>query len=166
LFKKILVPLDGSKAAIAALNMACEMAKRFQSHITLLHVTSLGTILPVKRFEKAQHLSPDEIQKMIMSSREAGFSILDQGQQILEGTDIPVKTILKEGYPAAEIVRIAHDRNLDLIILGARGVSQIKEFRIGRTSEQIVRNAPCNVMVCKQPPKRLSSRSARASQEG
>lgn len=165
MFKKILVPLDGSKSAIAALNMACEVAKRFQSQITLLHVASLGTILPMKRFEKTQHISPDEIQKMITSSREAGFSILDQGRQILDDSGIPVKTTLKEGYPTAEIMRIARERNLDLIILGARGVSQIKELRIGRTTEQIVRNAPCSVVVCKQPLKRTSSRSARASPE-
>ena len=165
MFKKILVPLDGSKSAIAALNIACEVATRFQSHITLLHVASLGTVLPMKRFEKTQHISPHEIQKMIMSSREAGFNILDQGQQILEGSGIPVKTILKDGYPATEIVRIARDRNLDLIILGARGVSQIKELRIGRTSEQIVRNAPCTVMICKPPIKRPSSRKTRPSQE-
>jgi nucleotide-binding universal stress UspA family protein len=165
LFKKILVPLDGSKSAIAALNMACEVAQRFQSHITLLHVASLGTVLPMKRFEKTQHLSPTEIQKMIMSSREAGFNILDQGLQILEGTDVPVKTILKEGYPATEIVRIARDRKLDLIIVGARGVSQIKELRIGRTTEQIVRNAPCSVVVCKHPLKRTVNRLLRTGQE-
>jgi nucleotide-binding universal stress UspA family protein len=155
-FKKILVPLDGSKSAIAALKMALELAKLFQSHITLLHVVSLGTVLPIKRFEKAQQVQTDEIEKLIVLSREAGFTILDQGQQLLEGTGIPVKTILKEGYPALEVVRVARDRNLDLIVLGAKGISQVKELRLGRTSEQIVRNAPCTVMVCKLPRKLTS----------
>jgi nucleotide-binding universal stress UspA family protein len=154
---KILVPLDGSKSAITALNVASELARRFDSQITLLHVASLSTVLPIKRFEKTHRVSADEMKKFITLSREAGFNILDQGQQLLEGSGIPVKTVFKEGYPALEIVRIARDRNFDLIVVGARGVSQVKELRLGRTTEQIVRNAPCSVMVCKQPNKRTTS---------
>ena len=155
-FKKILVPLDGSPSATAALTMAVELAQVFQSHLTLLHVGSLSTVLPLKRYERLQQITPDELTRFIIITRDAGFAILEQGRQLVEAAGLPVKTIFKEGHPGLEIVRIARERGSDLIVLGAKGVSQIKELRLGSTSEQIVRNASCTVMVYKAPESRSS----------
>lgn len=148
-FEKILVPLDGSSSATADLRMALEIAERFQSQITLVHVGSLSMILRLKRFERLQQITSEEIAQVIALSREAGFTLLEQGRQLVEAAGIPVKTMFKEGHPSIEIIRIARERRFNLIILGAKGVSQIKELRLGSTSEQIVRNAPCAVMVYK-----------------
>lgn len=156
MFKKILVPLDGSQSATAALTMALEMAHAFQSHLTLLHVGSLSTVLPLKRYERLKQITPEELTRFISITRDAGFAILEQGRQLVEASGIPVKTIFKEGHPGLEIVRIAKERGSNLIVLGAKGVSQVKELRLGSTSEQIVRNAPCTVMVYKAPESRSS----------
>jgi nucleotide-binding universal stress UspA family protein len=148
-FKKILVPLDGSKFAIDALKMAIEIAKPFHSQITLLHVGSLSTLLPLKRYERTQQVTSEDITRFIALARETGFTILAQGRQLVEDSGTSVKTIFKEGHPALEIVRIAQDGGFNLIVLGAKGISHIKELRLGGTSEQIVRNAPCTIMVYK-----------------
>ena len=149
MFKKILVPLDGSKFAIDALKLAIEIAKPFHSQITLLHVGSLKTLLPLNRYERTQQVTSEEITQFIALAREAGFMILAQGRQLVEDSEISVKTIFKEGHPALEIVRIAKNGGFNLIVLGAKGVSHIKELRLGGTSEQIARNAPCTIMLYK-----------------
>jgi nucleotide-binding universal stress UspA family protein len=148
-FEKILVPLDGSPSATAALRLALEIAQRFQSQITLIHVGSLSMVLRLKRYERLQQMSSEEIAQVIALSREAGFTLLEHGRQLVEAAGIPVKTMFKEGHPSLEIIRVARERSFNLIILGAKGVSQIKELRLGSTSERIVRNAPCTVMVYK-----------------
>ena len=156
MFKKILVPLDGSPSSTAALTMALELAQVFQSHLTLLHVGSLSTVLPLKQYEQLQQVTPEELTRFITITRNAGFNILEQGRQLVEAAGVPVKTIFKEGHPRLEIVHIARERGSSLIVLGATGVSQIKELRLGSVSEQIVRNAPCTVMVYKAPKPRSS----------
>jgi nucleotide-binding universal stress UspA family protein len=131
--------------------MALEIAKPFQSQITLLHVGSLNTLLALKRYDHTQRVTPEEIKKFIALTREAGFTILEEGRQIVEASGIPVKTLFKEGHPATEIVHIARNGAFNLIILAAKGVSHIKEVHLGSTSDQIVRNAPCTIMVYKTP---------------
>jgi nucleotide-binding universal stress UspA family protein len=162
MFKKILVPLDGSPSATAALTMALKLAQAFQSQLILLHVGSLKTLLPLKRYERLQQITPEELTRFITITRDAGFTILEQGRQLVEAAGLPVKTIFKEGHPGLEIVRIARERGSDLIVLSAKGVSQIKELRLGSTSDQIVRNAPCTVMVYKTPESRSSKSRALA----
>lgn len=162
MFKKILVPLDGSPSATGALTMALVLAQAFQSHLTLLYVGSLSTVLLLKRYERLKQITAEELTRFITITRDAGFTILEQGRQLVEAAGIPVKTIFKEGQPGLEIVRIARERGSDLIVLGAKGVSQIKEQQLGSTSEQIVQNAPCTVMVYKAPESRLSKSRALA----
>ena len=149
MFKKILVPLDGSKSAINALKLALKIAKQFHSQVTLLHVGSLSTLLPLKRYERTQQITPDKIMQFISLTREAGFTILEQGRQLAESSGIPVKTLFKEGHPALITIRVAKHGDFTLIILAAKGISQVKELRLGSTSEQIIRNAPCTIMVYK-----------------
>lgn len=87
-------------------------------------------------------MTSEEITQVITLSREAGFTLLEQGRQLVEAAGIPEKTMFRESHPSLEIIRIARESNFNLIILGAKGVSDIKELLLGSTSEQIVRNAP------------------------
>jgi nucleotide-binding universal stress UspA family protein len=148
-FSKILVPVDGSKYSDLAVDIAIMIAKKFQSKITLLHVSSLITSLSLDIYTETQLLTQDDITKLINSTREAGFHILAQGQERVEAEQIPVKTLFKEGHAIQEIIRVAREGRFDLLVLGVKGKSKIKELQLGSVTEKVVRNAPCTVMIVK-----------------
>jgi nucleotide-binding universal stress UspA family protein len=150
LFKRLLVPIDGSQHAKSAIITAIKIAEKFDSTITLLHISSLTNSVPLDMYQRTSTLTSEDITRFIASSREMGFTILDQGRQLVEAAGIPVKTLFKEGHIVQEIIATAKKDPFDLIILGAKGISHIKGLSIGSVSEKVMRNAPCAVMVIKK----------------
>ena len=151
-FHEILVPLDGSEYAEKALATAVQMAKRFNGTITLLHVYSLPILLPFDLDEDKcvdSGMAFEEISQVAERIREAGAYILARGEKTVEAEGIPVETLLKKGHVVQEIVKAAREGRYDLIVLGVKGRSKIKEMLLGSVSEKVIRNAPCTVMVAK-----------------
>lgn len=151
MFEKILVPIDGSQHAEYAVQTAVMIAEKFRSRITLLHVSALATSLPLDKFSQTSAITQEDIVKLIASTREAGFTILEQAQHHVEHAGIPVKTLFKEGHIVQTIINTAKDGRFDLIVLGAHGISHVVDHPLGSVSEKVVRLAPCTVMVIKYP---------------
>lgn len=149
MFENILVPIDGSQHAEFAVQTAVKIAEKFSSRIPLLHVSSLATSLPLDIYQQTTAITGEDIIKLITSSREAGFTILDQGRQLVEAAGIPVKTLFKEGHIVQEITTTAKEGHFDLIILGAKGISHVIDLPLGSVSEKVMRTAPLTVMVIK-----------------
>jgi nucleotide-binding universal stress UspA family protein len=58
---------------------------------------------------------------------------------------------LAEGEPGASIVKVAEDRHCDLIVLGTHGRTGFRRVLMGSVAEQVMRTAPCPVLVVKGP---------------
>jgi len=154
LFSKILVPLDGSEYSMRALDIAIQLAKKFNSKITLIHVysVSVGPIVvpePTTFSPSIPMMAPAEYSRVAEAVRNAGMKILAEGAEKAKAEGIEVDTILREGHAVQEIVRAAQEGNFDLIVVGARGLSRIKEIILGSVSNGVIRNAPCPVLVTK-----------------
>ena len=63
--------------------------------------------------------------------------------------------IVREGEPASAIVTAAQDYGADLIVLGTSGRGRLAEFVLGSTTEDVIRRAPCPVMVVRERPRCL-----------
>ena len=155
MFKKILVPLDGSEHSLRALKIAVQIAKKFEAKITLIHVYSVG-IRPVVMPEPTTLtpvgipvMAPTEVSKVAEATRKAGAAILADGEEKVKAEGIEVETLLKEGHSVQEIVKTAKEGSFDLIVIGARGISKIREIILGSVSDGVVHNAPCPVLVVK-----------------
>ncbi|RLI42102.1 universal stress protein [Candidatus Bathyarchaeota archaeon] len=156
LFKKILVPLDGSEHSLRALEIAVQIAKKFEAKITLIHVYSVG-IRPVVMPEPTTLtpigvpvMAPTDVSKVAEATRKAGAAILADGEEKVKAEGIEdVETLLKEGHSVQEIVKTAKEGSFDLIVIGARGISKIREIILGSVSDGVVHNAPCPVLVVK-----------------
>jgi len=105
-FKKILVPLDGSKYSEKALQRACEVVNAFDSKIILLYVVEKS--LPINLLDRKVYL---EI------LRKFGNKTLEKASKILSKKGITAKTFLKEGNIVNEIKKVAKKENCDLIIV-------------------------------------------------
>ena len=155
LFEKILVPLDGSEHSLRALEIAIQIAKKFDGKITLLHVYSV-TARPILIPESTTLtppgvpvMMPAEISKLIEATRKAGADILAEGEQKIKAEKVQVETMLLEGQIAEEIAKTAKEGKFNLIVMGARGISKIKEILLGSVSDGVIRNSPCPVLVVK-----------------
>jgi nucleotide-binding universal stress UspA family protein len=155
LFNKILVALDGSEHSLRALDDAIQVAKKFHGKITLMHVYSV-TVAPVMVPEPST-LTPSgmpvvtaaEVSKIVEATRKVGNRILADAAEKAKAEKLQVKTMLKEGNTVQEIVRVAEEGKFDLIVMGVRGISKIRELLLGSVSEGVIRHAHCPVMVVK-----------------
>jgi nucleotide-binding universal stress UspA family protein len=162
-FERILVPLDGSVHSMHALENAAEIAKSFGAKVTLINVYS--TVQPVVPTPFAlpgasttvtgPMMPPDAryseaFAQITEAHRQAGANILAKGKEEAQGRwGIQAETLLKEGHAVEEILRTGREGKYNLIVIGARGLSAVKEILLGSVSHGVVIHASCPVMVVK-----------------
>ena len=118
MFKHILVPLDGSLLAEAALPAATALAERFDSEITLLRVTRTPYI--------ATSLDGSAYAELIVSLRQQGYeeaaAYLQMKQRSLQQRQYVVDSIVREGEPVAELILdIVAEEGIDTIVMSTHG---------------------------------------------
>ena len=134
--------LDGSEFSLNALEFAIDLAKKYQSRLILVHVV----------IRQIYAINPPEAGILagtaIVRELEAeGKAILAKGEEIVKTQRIPVETRLKQGVPAEELLRAAADEKVDLIVLGSRGLSQVKAFLLGSVSDKVSHHAKCPALI-------------------
>lgn len=136
MFKQIIVPVDGSEHSQRALTYATAIADKFGATLWLVHAFPQTNDL----------LGYNEYEKLIARRESAGQKILDQARkQVGDGLDVR-EELLEE--PAAEaIIRVAHTREADLIIMGTRGLGSLQGLLMGSVSHKLLNHAPCPVML-------------------
>lgn len=136
--KKILVAVDGSEYSNVAVKKACELAEKFGSKVTLLNV-----VKPLSVFHEGVEIV-EALQK------DEAMQILRKSKEILIDMEIDSKTLFRKGDPASEIVDIARENDVDLIVIGSRGFSGIKMFLLGSVSKRVTEHAHCSVLVVRE----------------
>ncbi|MGD0495483.1 MAG: universal stress protein [Candidatus Bathyarchaeia archaeon] len=155
MFEKVLVLLDGSEHSERALETATQIAKKFGAKMTLLHVYSVT--VPAVIAPEPTTLTPAgvpvvtsaEVAKIVEAARMVGNRILTEGEQKAKSANVRVETTLREGNTVQETVALAKEGEFDLIVMGARGISRIRELLMGSVSEGVIKNAHCPVLVVK-----------------
>jgi nucleotide-binding universal stress UspA family protein len=137
---EILVPIDFSPCSINALRVAIAMAKP-KGELTLLHVIDDEF---VREAVAAGFGSSDEIQKRLKEKAEADFVA---GLEILDTGDVSKERMIVIGTPFVEILKIARDLDLPMIVMGVRGRSTPpEELLFGSTAEKVLRGSRVPVL--------------------
>jgi len=144
LFEKILVPLDGSEHAAHALQKAIQLAKESNGRLTLLHAYT-PNIVPLPQ----EYAIPETTPRMVDIHQEKGAYILEEASKKVDTEGVPFETLLATGSPVETIVEASKRGKFDLIVLGARGLSPIKEVFLGSVSHGVATHAQCPVLVVK-----------------
>jgi nucleotide-binding universal stress UspA family protein len=139
IFSNILVPFDGSELAVKSLDKAIELAKIDKSvKVKALHVIQL----PIKRV-------PDAVYNPVKNAiLEDAHSTINQAKKKLEVIAEQSEAVIVEGAPIRVILQKAHEEGCDLIIMGSRGLSGVKEF-LGSVSHYISQNSKVPVLLIK-----------------
>ena len=138
MFKRILVPLDGSTRAESVLPVAARIAKAYGGSITLLRVVETiadhGAYLqPVIDDEKAEAI---RYLKSVASSTE------------LAGTETGINVSV--GAVAPSILAAAQSTHTNLVVMCSHGYTGIKRWAMGSVAEKIARHAPMSVMILRE----------------
>jgi len=143
LYKRILVPVDGSEKAATAAIHGAELASKLGSELLLFHV--------VPSLPPYVDTSPDRlsnIQQAIMNEfSRHGREILAKVKDDLEPYGLKIATDIAVGHPAEEIVKKAKEMDCDLVVMGSRGLGEIKGYLLGSVSNRVTRHASCPVLV-------------------
>ncbi len=149
LIKKILVALDGSIYSKKVAKYGGDLALRYEAEITLINVVEPPNILmPISGMETTMPMVEIELkEKLIQRTESKAKEMLEEYKQILESKGLDVTLQIETGNVSDTILRTAEDQNYDLIVVGSRGLGDIKRFFLGSDSDKISKHAHCPVLI-------------------
>lgn len=145
-YDNILVPYDGSKYCQKALKMAVKMAKAFDSSLYLVNVIDVSSVTPPGKIRsKETQKTLDQIKNSVKNSVE---SYLQKIQNEYDDSGVIIKGFVIEGDIAGKLLKFIQDRDINLVIIGSRGLSGIsKIMTLGSVSRKISELAKCPVVI-------------------
>lgn len=144
MFKTILAAYDGSEHARKAIEVACDIASTYKARLHILHTPQLpGETMMVGYSAVPLPPSAEELEK-------AGNEAIEQARGIAaqHGVDQP-ETMVLQGDPGRNIVEYANDNDVDLIVMGRRGLGQFGTLLVGSVTHKVSQLADCAVLTVK-----------------
>ena len=143
--RSILIPTDFSECGNYALSYATSLARTFGASMICVHV--IEPIVPTVGYSgMTEPLPIADITEQLEDSAERELPKIAERE---ECAGIEVEEVLVHGEAASEIVRVAKERNVDLIVISSHGRTGLGRILFGSTAEAVVRHASCPVLVVK-----------------
>ena len=140
MFKKILVPLDGSEIAAKVLPKVVELANAFKAKVTLCHVCYSGVGAMIGE------ATPATIKGAQAQEKKFCDTFLAKSAQDLKGLGLDADSVCQDGDPAREIIAFAQDKGYDLIVLGTHGAGEVAWY-MGGVADRIAAHATVPVLL-------------------
>jgi len=147
MYKKILLPTDGSEHANKAAKQAIWIASTSGAELIALNVIETSSLVGLP--------AEDLIVRIKEMLKEEGRKSLEKIADILKETEIQgecqkevkLTTNTEEGSPSDVIIKTVKEEDIDLIVMGTSGKHGLDRFLLGSVTENVVRSAPCPVLV-------------------
>jgi len=139
-FDHVLVPTDGSQGSLLAGQLAIDLLRGGSGRLTLLYVVDRAVLNELRRFGERSEL------------REHGRRYLDLLQRQAADAAITVDAAEREGDPFEEIVALARELDVDLIVMGHVGQRGTRRVLLGSVTQRVLDFAHCPVLVVKHEP--------------
>lgn len=147
MIKKILVPIDFSDFSKNALRYAIQFAENFQAKVYIVYV--IEPMVYPSDFSLGQVAIPNVEYDM----QDRAKSELDNLIKNEITTSLETEIIIRAGKPFVEIIDVAAEKDIDLIIIATHGLTGVEHLLFGSTAEKVVRKAPCPVLSIREPIK-------------
>lgn len=139
MYKKILIPTDGSETAGLAARQGVELAKALGAEVYGLYVIDISAFTGVPTeaiWESMRGLLEDE-----------GNKALKEVEGIAKKNGVKFEALLREGVPSEDIIKTCEEKGIDLIVMGTAGRTGLNRFLLGSVAEKVVRTSTRPVMV-------------------
>jgi len=136
--KKILVPTDFSYSGQSALGFATSLARESGATLLIVHAEELPIAYGAGEFALTPLPDADELRAMLATVVPSDPAVRCEHR-------------LLSGDPASQIVQLAADERVDLIVMGTHGRTGLKRMLMGSVAEAVVRRAGCPVLTVKHP---------------
>jgi nucleotide-binding universal stress UspA family protein len=142
MFKKIVVGVDGSPESDHAFRLACDIAKKYESEIHLVHTPQPKTVAfamgAVASYHAVTTMPSEEDVKL------ACDNVVNSASAIAKKYDVEItQTHLERGDPGDHIIACAEECGADLIVTGRRGLGNVGSLILGSTSQRVNHLAKC-----------------------
>jgi nucleotide-binding universal stress UspA family protein len=144
--KTILVPVDFSSCSREGLRYAIAFANEFGAKIILLHATYLGYVY------SCDGTAIYDIAGLQKAARKNAERKMRELVRFVNFGDVKFETVFTEDSPVIDICAFAKDHPIDLIVTSTHGLTGFTHVLIGSIAEQVVRHAPCSVLVVPSHP--------------
>ena len=134
LIKRVVIPIDTSEISRIAAQQGSYFAKLLDVDVSIVSVNDTQQFMLSAILE-------DKIQK-------EKHKVIDEVRSIAKDHGVGTQTVMLEGNPAQEIVKYINDS--DLVVMASQSRKGFNKFLLGSVSEEVLKNAPCAVMIIKE----------------
>lgn len=151
-FKKILVGVDGSEKSFEAADYAINLAKKFESELLLII-----NILPTEPWYHGKYPyewgKPEILEEIYEKEKQEMRAILNKIKEKADkfklNSKVDVIMTPRTTNPSVALVIYSEKNNVNLIVVGTRGITGLKKMLLGSVASGVVTYAPCTVLVIK-----------------
>ncbi len=147
--KNILVPTDFSEFSRLALDYAITIAQTFKASIILIHVTPEKELDSIRQI--SPYLEPGRIEELLKGRESEDRKRLNEFIPPEKKEGIKTEAIHRVGTPFLEIIKVAKEKEADLIVMATHGRSGLSHILFGSVAEKVVRKSTCPVLSIRPP---------------
>ena len=156
MINKILVALDYSKTSEFVFNSALSLAKSTNAAMMLVHVLAdnepgFAVVPSYTYYPVLDDYDYNLYQKRYEDYKQKGIKFLQQKHKEAQAVEITTEFVQLEGHPGRSICELAHNWSADLILIGSRRLTGVKEMFLGSVSNYVTHHAPCSVLIIPAP---------------
>jgi nucleotide-binding universal stress UspA family protein len=162
---RALIGVDGSPDSLAAIQFVQQLGLPAPSGLTVCHVLEEKKLVKLKLEGKpgmAGFSKTNKVKTKISKAQDlVGENLLNEFERKIKTRSLKVERKLVCGHAAEQVLSLAKRQNVDLIVVGSRGVTGLRKFFLGSVSNKVACHAPCSVLVVRKPrsPKMRSKSS-------
>lgn len=142
--KSLLVPVDYTGCAMEVVGTAADLAARLGDRALLLYVVKLPDGVPPEALVLDEERSPHAVVELLDDDASAHLKPL---VEVMEHAGVPVSVLLRHGNVAENILSVARESKVEMIVMGTHGRSGLGWLLEGSVAESVIRKADCPVTV-------------------
>ncbi len=148
MFDRILIAVDGSKNSKQAAKAGIELARLSGGSVIIVYVADVSKCVSSAGLAPPfGGISADVIDDIAANLKDTGEKVTIEVDALAKASGVEAERLVVDGNPPSEILLIAEDKKMDLIVIGSIGKTGIEKFLMGSVAEKVVHNSKLPVLV-------------------